>query len=293
MTAARSTGPPDRGGCGGRSHPQSWGPPDPPGEGGSIAFDRAAGYYDQSRGLPAGVDELVADRIETAVGPGARLLELGVGTGRVALPLHRRGRRVVGVDLSLPMLDRYRAKAAALGLPPPAVLRADATRLPFRDACVDAVLEVHVLHLVPAWREALAEARRVLAPGGVVLVGRGGGRHGGGPRERTRRRFDELAAAAGGGPRQVGATDAHKVAALVALGGAAEELEPVTWEEQETYAQALHDVEGRLFSYQWRLPDEVWQTAVTRLRAEVRDNVPDLDAPHTSRHVFALTAIRF
>jgi len=281
MTAARSTGGPP------------WGPGDPPGEGGSIAFDRAAGYYDESRGLPAGVDDLVADRIETAVGPGARLLELGVGTGRVALPLHRRGRRVVGVDLSLPMLDRYRAKAAALGLPPPAVLRADATRLPFRDACVDAVLEVHVLHLVPAWREALAEARRVLAPGGVVLVGRGGGRHGGGPRERTRRRFDELAAAAGGGPRQVGATDAHKVAALVALGGAAEELEPVTWEEQETYAQALHDVEGRLFSYQWRLPDEVWQTAVTRLRAEVRDNVPDLDAPHTSRHVFALTAIRF
>ena len=266
------------------------------GEGGSIAFDRAAGYYDQSRGLPAGVDELVADRIEAAVGPGARLLELGVGTGRVALPLHRRGRRVVGVDLSLPMLDRYRAKAAALGLPPPVVLRADATRLPFRDASVDAVLEVHVLHLVPAWREALAEVRRVLAPGGTVLVGRGGGRaHGDGPRELVRRRFDELVAAAGGGGRQrVGARDdAQKVAALVALGGAAEELEPVTWEEQETYAQALHDVEGRLFSYQWRLPDEVWQTAVTRLRAEVRDNVPDLDAPHTSRHVFALTAIRF
>jgi SAM-dependent methyltransferase len=264
-------------------------------EGGSIAFDRAAGYYDQSRGLPAGVDELVADRIEAAVGHHGRLLELGVGTGRIALPLHRRGRRIVGVDLSLPMLDRYRAKAAALGLPPPAVLRADATRLPFRDACVDAVLEVHVLHLVPAWREALAEARRVLLPGGVVLVGRGGGRHGGGdgPRERTRRRFDELAAAVGGGPRQVGATDAQKVEALVALGGAAEELEPVTWEEQQTYAQALHAVEGRVFSYQWRLPDEVWRAAVTRLRAELRDSVPDLDAPHTSRHTFTLTAVRF
>jgi SAM-dependent methyltransferase len=273
MTAARSTG-----------------------EGGSIAFDRAAGYYDQSRGLPAGVDDLVADRIEAAVGPGARLLELGVGTGRVALPLHRRGRRVVGVDLSLPMLDRYRAKAAALGLPPPAVLRADVTRLPFRDACVDAVLEVHVLHLVPAWREALAEARRVLVPGGVVLVGRGGGRHhGDGPRELVRRRFDELVAAAGGGGRhRVGARDdAQKVAALVALGGVAGELEPVAWEDRQTYAQALQEMEGRVYSYQWRLPDEVWEAAVTRLRAEVEAAHPDLHAPHTSTHRFILTAVRF
>jgi SAM-dependent methyltransferase len=263
---------------------------------GSIAFDRAAGYYDQSRGLPDGVDELVADRIEAVVGPEGRLLELGVGTGRIALPLHRRGRRIVGVDLSLPMLDRYRAKAAALGLPPPAVLRADATRLPFRDACVDAVLEVHLLHLVPAWRAALAEARRVLRPGGVVLVGRGGGRdHGDGPGEQVRRRLDELVAAAGGGHHDhVGVEeDADKVQELVALGGRPEELEPVVWEEPQTYAQALAMMEGRMFSYQWRLPDEVWRTAVTRLRAEVEGTVGDLDAPHPSRRRFTLTAVRF
>jgi SAM-dependent methyltransferase len=265
------------------------------GAGGSIAFDRAAGYYDQSRGLPDGVDELVADRIEAAVGRDGRLLELGVGTGRIALPLHRRGRRIVGVDLSVPMLDRYRAKAAALGLPPPVVLRADATRLPFRDACVDAVLEVHVLHLVPDWRRALAEARRVLVPGGMVLVGGGGGHRGEGPRERVRHRFEELAAQAGGGhQRRVGVQeDAEKVTALVALGGVAEELEPVSWQEQETFAQALRDVEGRMFSFQWRLPDDVWQVAITRLRAELADTVPDLDAPHPSRHTFTLTAVRF
>ncbi|HEV8166596.1 MAG TPA: class I SAM-dependent methyltransferase, partial [Actinomycetota bacterium] len=240
-------------------------------------------------------DELVADRIDAAVGPEGRLLELGVGTGRIALPLHRRGRRIVGLDLSLPMLDRYRAKAAALGLPPPAVLRADATRLPFRDACVDAVLEVHVLHLIPDWRQALAEARRVLRPGGMVLVGRGGRPHGDGPRERVRRRFEQLATEVGGGHRDlVGVEeDADKVAELVALGGVPEELEPVAWEEQETHAQALATMEGRVFSWQWRLPDEVWREAITRLRAEVEDTVGDLDAPHRSRHSFKLTAVRF
>ena len=84
----------------------------------SIAFDRAAGYYDETRGIPPEVEEQAADRVEAAVGPAGRLLEVGVGTGRVSLPLHRRGRDLVGVDLSGPMLDRYRAKAAAEGLAP-------------------------------------------------------------------------------------------------------------------------------------------------------------------------------
>lgn len=261
----------------------------------SIAFDRAAGYYDQSRGVPPRIEELVADRVEAAAGPAARLLEVGVGTGRIALPLRRRGREVVGVDLSLPMLERYRAKAAAEGLAPPAVLRADATRLPFRDACVDAVLEVHVLHLVPAWERALAEARRVLAAGGVVLVGRGGSHRGGhGPRMETLNRFDQLAAELGGGPRRVGVdNDAQKVDYLTALGGAAEPLEPVVWRQEETYAQGLQFVEGRVYSFTWRMPDHVFATAAARLRAEVEAAHPDLDAPHQVEHSFTLTAVRF
>jgi SAM-dependent methyltransferase len=261
----------------------------------SIAFDRAAGYYDQSRGLSAEAEELVADRVEEAVGPRGRLLELGVGTGRIALPLHRRNRAVVGVDLSLPMLERYRAKAAAAGLAPPPVLRADATRLPLRDAGFDAVLEVHVLHLVPAWEQALAEARRVLGPGGVVLLGRGGSHRGGdGPRAEVLGRFDELAATLGGGPRRVGVgDDAQKVEALTALGGTPQPLEPVVWEELETYAQALGFVEGRIYSYAWRLPDHVFHAAASRLRAEVEAAHPDLDAPHKAIHSFTLTAVRF
>jgi SAM-dependent methyltransferase len=261
----------------------------------SIVFDRAAGYYDESRGIPREVEEQAADRVEAAAGRTGLLLEVGVGTGRVALPLHRRGREVVGVDLSGPMLERYRAKAATEGLPPPALLRGDATRLPLRDACVAAVLEVHVLHLVPDWELALAEARRVLAPGGVVLIGGGGGHRGGeGPRAEILRRFDELARSLGGGPRAVGVDDnQRKVAALVALGGTAEALEPVVWEQEETYAGALAAMEGRIYSHTWRLPDEIFDTAVRRLRAEVTSAHPDLDRPHRAGHDFTLTAVRF
>jgi len=37
----------------------------------------------------------------------------------------------------------------------------------------------------------------------------------------------------------------------------------------------------------------VWRSAIARLRAEILDTVPDLDAPHPSRHSFELTAVRF
>ena len=261
----------------------------------SVAFDRAAGFYDESRGLSPEVGELVADRIEEAAGPGGRLLEIGVGTGRIALPLHRRGREIVGVDLSLPMLDRFRAKAAAAGLPPPTAARADAGRLPFRDACVDAVLEVHVLHLVPDWERELGEARRVLVPGGMLLHAGGGAyeRGSGSPRDQVIRRFDELAAVDGATPRLVGASHQQVLDRLGAMGGRVEELEPVAWEEPETYAEALRWVEERVFSSHWRLPDERWRSAAARVRAEIEAAHPDLDTPQPSGHAFKFTAIRF
>src|SRR6266704_4846579 len=189
------------------------------GAGGSVVFDRAAGYYDDTRGLPDEVSEQIADRMEAAAAPEARFLELGVGTGRIALPLQRRGRTVVGVDLSVPMMERYRANAAAAGLPRPPLLRGDVSRLPLQDACVGAVIEVHVLHLIPAWRQVLAEARRVLAPGGVLLMGkRASASQGDGPWRQTRDRWRRVVAELGGQPRRPGAQTHEEVLdALAAL----------------------------------------------------------------------------
>jgi SAM-dependent methyltransferase len=263
---------------------------------GSVSFDRAAPFYDATRGLPAAAADWVAERMEAGAAPDARFLEVGVGTGRIALTLHRCGRWVTGVDLSAAMMAAYRDKAAAAGLPPPRLVRADVTRLPFADASLDVVVEVHVLHLVPGWRQALAEMRRVLAPGGVVLLGRGGG-HGDdrrSPRDRAHRRMRELTAAAVSGGAWLGAADQEeKVAALVALGGTAETVGRRTWTTTETWTDALAEVDGRVYSHAWRVPEDAWRAAAARLRAEVAAGHLDLGASVPVKRSFRLTAVRF
>jgi len=140
-----------------------------------ISFDRAAAYYDATRGYGEGSAERIRDAIVayTGIGQGARVLELGVGTGRIMLPFIRAGYDVTGVDLSQTMMDRLLAQIA--GDPGRAGYRvelhqADITALPFGDAAFDLVVAVHVLHLVDDWRAALREARRVLRPGGELRV---------------------------------------------------------------------------------------------------------------------------
>ncbi|HEY9606138.1 MAG TPA: class I SAM-dependent methyltransferase, partial [Allocoleopsis sp.] len=136
----------------------------------SISFDRVANIYDASRGLPHSVSEQVTECILRLVGatPQTTFFEPGIGTGRIALPIVERGYSFTGVDISQKMMDELDRKLH--GRPNHlTLLNADATSLPFEQNSFDVALTIHLLHLIPAWREALAEIRRVLKPSGVFL----------------------------------------------------------------------------------------------------------------------------
>jgi len=136
-----------------------------------MAFDRAVEYYDRTRGLSDDASrEMVALLASELRGRGP-CLEIGVGTGLVALPLAEAGLRMVGVDISAPMLGRLVEKAG--GRAPFPLVRADATTLPFADDSFGGAIVRHVLHLVPGWRMVISELVRVVSSGGVVLVSRG------------------------------------------------------------------------------------------------------------------------
>ena len=94
------------------------------------------------------------------------VLLLGVGTG-LDLPHLPPQHRYVGLDLTAAMLMRARPRAAGLRF---AALRGDVQRLPFHDASFDAAVLHLILAVVPAPTLCLAEAVRVLKPGGTLLV---------------------------------------------------------------------------------------------------------------------------
>jgi ubiquinone/menaquinone biosynthesis C-methylase UbiE len=134
----------------------------------NAVFDGIADSYDETRSLSPDVTEAVARVLEPELEGRGRCLEIGVGTGRIALPLHARGIPVAGIDLSARMIGRLVEKAG--GGPPFPLALADALRLPFRESTFGAGVIAHVLHLIPAWNDALRELVRVVEPGGVILV---------------------------------------------------------------------------------------------------------------------------
>src|SRR4029077_6963688 len=107
----------------------------------------------------------LVDSISSELAEAGTCLEIGVGTGRFALPLARAGVRIVGVDISSAMLRRLVEKSEGLVVP---LALADATRLPFREGTFGAGIAAHVLHLIPQWRTAIGELLRVIRPGGKV-----------------------------------------------------------------------------------------------------------------------------
>lgn len=134
-------------------------------------YDWIADIYDRTRPLPSSVSEQVADCILSLVGAKAEtiFLEPGIGTGRTALPIIKRGYAYTGVDISKQMMDQLRYKLQ--GLPNQLTLiQANAASLPFENNSFDVVLTTHVLHCLPDWLEGLAEIRRVLKPTGVYLA---------------------------------------------------------------------------------------------------------------------------
>ncbi len=117
-----------------------------------LSFDRVADIYDSTREPPPPeVVEALVRQLATC----RSVLDLGTGTGRLAGPLLDRGVHIVGVDVSSRMLQVAVGKGLDRGIV------GDGCQLPFRSQSFDAILAVHVMHLVPDLSRFLEEARRV------------------------------------------------------------------------------------------------------------------------------------
>jgi ubiquinone/menaquinone biosynthesis C-methylase UbiE len=129
-----------------------------------VAMTVLAERYDATRGGEQRGDDYAADIDALLPETEWPILEIGVGTGVVALGLRKRGRTVLGLDLSPPMLARARSRLGAV------VVLSDAMEMSVATASVGHAVAVWVIQSVAEPVRLFGEAARVIRPGGRFVV---------------------------------------------------------------------------------------------------------------------------
>lgn len=254
----------------------------------SVVFDRAAGFYDATRGFPPGIEHRAAAIIIQAGGISehSRILEVGVGTGRIALPLAQHSHATLfGIDLSVLMMHRLHEKRQNERI---FLTQGDITRLPYPTDAFNHVTATHVFHLIPGWKEALREVKRVLRPDGLFLSCWGDGR-GEGPFEVLHQAWRTVVP-----PQQeknVG-VERDRMYRFAEDEGWQPVGEQLTFEYAETSTPAAFIArhEKRIYSRSWVLTDEQIAKGVAAMKAIAAQEFPDLEQNISSVRSFHVQA---
>ena len=242
----------------------------------SLVFDRAVSFYDKTRGDPEWVARAITDSLVNLgqITTRSRVLEIGIGTGRIALPLLARGISITGIDLSLAMMAQLEQKIAGKNYRV-ACAQADANALPFRAAMFDCVYAVHVYHVVANWQSALRDAWRVVKPNGRLLISF----HDHDPRavfNRMRAKLAEIARDAGVETRRPGAQSSDELRDELDQFADTRVVEIARWNETIVPAQMIEGLAAKSVSETWLIPDGLLARLIPGLRAWAQAEFGDL-----------------
>lgn len=241
-----------------------------------VDFSGNATVYDRRHG--ALLSRADADRLCEAarLRAGTKVLDVGAGTGRVAIPLADTGCAVTAVEPATGMVAELRAKSQRSLV---TVIAGEGAHLPFAAASFDAVVIARLLYLTPDWQQILAEARRVLVSAGSLLHEWGNGQSDE-PwvqvREKARQLFESAGVTAPFHPGVRAEADVERrleELGFVRAGGVSMGGGPVMPLAQ--FLQRL--VDGEL-SYTWAIPETVRAACLPRLVSWTRQTF-DIEAP--------------
>ena len=225
----------------------------------SLSFEHIADRYDATRGGEQRGRRTAAS-LAPLLDPVCPVLEVGIGTGVVALGLRELGFMVVGVDLSPAMAQRARRRLGSV------VVVGDAAHLPVANAAINQAVSVWLLHVVADRVAVFAEVARALRPGGRYLVS--SARGGVPPEDEIDRLVSDLRNQLNPGwhndERQI--RDAAHSAGFTVI----DQRPAAPDEATQSPAEVADSIEAKTWSSLWNLTNEQWRTVVAPTVAALR-----------------------
>ena len=249
-----------------------------------ISFDRVSNVYDMTRAMPPEMEKAVLNTLIDCSGIDnfSRVLELGVGTGRIAGPISDKiPTQYFGIDISRKMMGKIKEKKHnRVNL-----VCGDVCALPFKSYSFDVVLVVHVFHLVRDWHCAIREALRVLSQRGVMIVAGEGSSGTGmldlfmnGMKPEPKQELIAIVQKLNLKQNIVGMTDMDEATDLLKQLGASVTLPPQIEHVMEVpLSIMLALMQGRVFTALWEVPDNVLSEAVSEMRRVFEKYYGDLN----------------
>jgi SAM-dependent methyltransferase len=253
------------------------------------SFDRVAAIYDETRAVPPAVSAAVTAALLAAlrrIAREPRLLEVGIGTGRIAVPLAAAGIRVTGIDISPEMLGVLLGKRADID-----VMLAEAAHPPLREASFDAALFVHILHLVPDAEATLEATLPLVRRGGALIRLLDDHNEEGHHVKAGELMWDVITDVTGiPQPPEVHADAMRKFGRFAESHGLVCEETIVTRYEAPFNARAAMDhLRRRDFSSSWLIPDTAFEEVCGRLEQRYRDEWGELDLDRPAEKTVTLS----
>jgi SAM-dependent methyltransferase len=255
------------------------------------SFDRVADVYDETRGLPHEAEASIGDAIFAELKRIARprVVEIGIGTGRIAVPLAERGVAMAGIDISPKMLSRLIEKRRDVS-----VCLAESANPPFRNGAFDSALFIHILHLVPDVAATVRATLALLRPAGLMIFGRDDEQTG--VRETADRAIRDIVREVSGvemtGWKPYDGSDAIAAKVVEEAGGTSNTTQVAHWTANTTARRHHERLARRDFSSSWEIPDGALPEVVERAKPILRDIYGGWENPCEFPRSFSLTVAR-
>ena len=227
-----------------------------------VDFSPNSNIYDHRHG--AVISDQLAQTLTNRVRRGATIIDIGAGTGRVAIALAGKGFQVIAVDPAVPMLQVMQRKS---GEEVVLAVSAEGTRLPFRRKSADAIVLARLLYLVEDWQGLLREGKEILRQGGILFHEWGNGD----PdeawvqvREKARSLLEDAGVET---PFHPGARSEVQVDSFLRdLGFHRKEQIEAGTGPTITLADFLNRIQSGEFSYVWNVPQNIQDSCLPQLK---------------------------